>query len=99
WRRARRGARADRAARRRRRRTAPPGAVMTESEVVSKESHRGGWRLMGDVSRGSSRWIVLGVFMALGWTIGKIAIPLLALEAINRGIDPYNGGELLKLSL
>jgi ATP-binding cassette subfamily B protein len=54
---------------------------------------------MGDVSRGSSRWIVLGVFMALGWTIGKIAIPLLALEAIQQGIDPYDGAALLRLSL
>ena len=36
---------------------------------------------------------------ALGWTLAKIAIPLLALQAINDGIDPYDGAALAKWTL
>ena len=38
------------------------------------------------------RWIVLGIGASLGWTLAKIAIPLFALQAIDDGIDPYDGG-------
>ena len=57
---------------------------------------RGGWRLMREVALLEPRYILLGVSAALGWTLAKITIPLLALQAINDGIDPYNGAALAK---
>ena len=54
---------------------------------------------MREVASQSRRSIVLGVLAALGWTIAKITIPLLALQAVDRGIDPYDGGALLRWSL
>jgi ATP-binding cassette subfamily B protein len=60
---------------------------------------RGGWRLMREVGTAHPRWILLGVGAALGWTVAKIAIPLLALEAVERGIDPYDSGALVRWSI
>jgi ATP-binding cassette, subfamily B, bacterial len=69
--------------------------------VPSSERHarRGGWRLMREVGTANPRWIALGVGAAVGWTLAKIAIPLLALEAVEHGINPYDAGELLGWSL
>ncbi|MGH9032528.1 MAG: ABC transporter ATP-binding protein [Acidimicrobiia bacterium] len=60
---------------------------------------RGGWRLMREVGTAHPRWILLGVGAALGWTVAKITIPLLALEAVERGINPYDGGTLLRWAI
>jgi ATP-binding cassette subfamily B protein len=54
---------------------------------------------MRDVAAQSKGFIVLGVSSALGWTIAKISVPLLALQAIESGIDPYDRATLLKWSL
>jgi ATP-binding cassette subfamily B protein len=54
---------------------------------------------MREVASQSRRSIVLGVLAALGWTIAKITIPLLALQAVDHGIDPYDGGTLLQWSI
>jgi ATP-binding cassette subfamily B protein len=54
---------------------------------------------MREVSTSSPKWIVLGVGAALGWTVAKIAIPLFALEAIDHGVDPYDGAALARWSL
>jgi ATP-binding cassette subfamily B protein len=54
---------------------------------------------MRDVAAQSKGFIVLGVSSALGWTIAKITVPLLALRAIDHGIDPYDRGTLLRWSL
>jgi ATP-binding cassette, subfamily B, bacterial len=51
---------------------------------------------MREVAFVNPRWIVIGVAAALGWTLAKITIPLFALQAINDGIDPYNGAALAK---
>jgi ATP-binding cassette, subfamily B, bacterial len=53
---------------------------------------------MREVAFVNPRWIVIGVGSALGWTLAKIAIPLFALQAINDGIDPFNGAALAKWS-
>jgi ATP-binding cassette subfamily B protein len=69
--------------------------------AASAEHHvrRGGWRLMREVASQSRRSIVLGVLAALGWTIAKITIPLLALQAVDHGIDPYDRGALMRWSI
>jgi len=71
--------------------------------IVSPPEHtherRGGWRLMREVGGAHPRWILLGVGAALGWTVAKITIPLLALEAVERGIDPYDSGSLVRWSI
>ena len=53
---------------------------------------RGGWRLMREVAFASRRWLVIGIGSSLGWSLAKIAIPLCALQAVDEGIDPYDGG-------
>ncbi len=54
---------------------------------------------MREVGTAHPRWILLGVGAALGWTVAKITIPLLALEAVERGINPYDGGTLLRWAI
>jgi ATP-binding cassette subfamily B protein len=54
---------------------------------------------MREVGGAHPRWILLGVGAALGWTVAKITIPLLALEAVERGIDPYDSGSLVRWSI
>ena len=73
---------------------------MTASAATpERRVRRGGWHLMREVASKSPRFIVLGVSAALGWTVAKITVPLLALQAIERGIDPYDGSALLRWSL
>ena len=74
---------------------------MVTATAASAEHHvrRGGWRLMREVASQSRRSIVLGVLAALGWTIAKITIPLLALQAVDHGIDPYDRGALMRWSV
>lgn len=57
---------------------------------------RGGWRMMRRALRPSRSWIVVGVLSALGWTVAKVSVPLLAQRAIDGGIDPYDGDVLLR---
>jgi ATP-binding cassette subfamily B protein len=54
---------------------------------------------MREVGTAHPRWIALGISAALGWTIAKITIPLIALEAVERGIDPYDGTALLRWAI
>jgi ATP-binding cassette, subfamily B, bacterial len=63
--------------------------------VLSDELRRGGWRMMRGALRPSRRWITIGVLTALGWTVGKVTIPLLAQRAVDEGIDPLDGDALL----
>jgi ATP-binding cassette subfamily B protein len=56
---------------------------------------RGGWRMMREALRPSKGWIVIGVLSALGWTVAKVTIPLLAQRAVDEGIDPYDADALL----
>jgi ATP-binding cassette, subfamily B, bacterial len=54
---------------------------------------------MREVGTANPRWIVLGVGAALGWTLAKITVPLLVLEAVERGIDPYDGASLVRWAI
>ncbi len=54
---------------------------------------------MREVSTASRKWIVIGVGSSLVWTVAKIAIPLLALQAVEQGVDPYDGAALARWSL
>jgi ATP-binding cassette subfamily B protein len=54
---------------------------------------------MREVAFVSPRWVGVGIGASLGWTLAKIAIPLFALQAINDGIDPYDGAALAKWTL
>ena len=45
---------------------------------------------MREVAGANKRWTVIGVSASFFWTLAKIVIPLLALEAIDEGIDPYD---------
>ncbi|MGQ0826463.1 MAG: ABC transporter ATP-binding protein [Actinomycetota bacterium] len=74
---------------------------MSDERLGAMETHvrRGGWRLMREVAISSRRWLVLGISASLLWTLAKIAIPLFALQAIDDGIDPYDGATLAKWAL
>ncbi len=65
------------------------------SAVAQPELRKGGWRLMREAAARSPGWIAIGTIASLGWTVAKVAVPLLALRAIDDGIDPYDGGSLL----
>lgn len=46
-----------------------------------------GWRLLWTSIKSQRVGIVVGMLVALGWTLGRIAIPLLVQVGIDRGID------------
>jgi ATP-binding cassette subfamily B protein len=71
-------------------------AVIDPPPPTPPEVRREAWRLMREVAFASPRWIGIGVTVALGWTLAKIAIPLFALQAIDDGIDPFRIGPLLR---
>ena len=54
---------------------------------------------MREVAFTNKRWIVIGIGASLAWTLAKIAIPLFAMQAIDQGIDPYDGQALALWSL
>jgi len=66
---------------------------------VDRQARRGGRRLMREVARAEPRLMLLGIGSALGWTLAKICVPLLALRAVEQGIDPYDGAALARWSL
>jgi len=66
---------------------------------VDATVRRGGWRMMRRALRPSRGWIAVGVLTALGWTVAKVTIPLLAQRAVDEGIDPYDRDALLRWTL
>ena len=64
-----------------------------------QELRRAGWRLIRVELRAQRRWLLLGVFAGVIWTIAKIAIPLLAAGAIDNGIIPGDGTAIVGYSL
>ena len=60
---------------------------------------RHGWRLILDTLR--PHWLLGlgGVFSSLLWTLAKLSVPLLVAGAVNQGIIPNDGDEILKYSL
>jgi ATP-binding cassette, subfamily B, bacterial len=57
------------------------------------ESGRDKWRLLVDLLKRQRRGLMLGVFVGLLWTVGKVAVPQLTRMAIDRGIE--NGGSVV----
>jgi len=55
--------------------------------------------MMRRALRPSRGWIIAGVLSALGWTVAKVSIPLLAQRAIDGGVDPYDRDALLRWTL
>ena len=71
-----------------------PHDPATAPDAEARQSRRGGWKLMREVAGANKRWTVIGISASLFWTLAKIVIPLLALGAIDEGIDPYDGQAL-----
>jgi len=69
--------------------------AMSESDA----GRRAGWRLLRASLRAERRAMIKGSISGLIWTIAKVAVPLLALEAINRGVSSSQHGALLWWSL
>jgi len=46
-----------------------------------------GWRLLVDALRGQRRGLVLGMFVALGWTAARVSVPRLVQLGIDRSIQ------------
>lgn len=62
-----------------------------------EQSSRAGWLLLWSSIKEEWRFILVGQIVALGWSIGRIAIPLLVQLGIDRGIE--QGGSLWLWSL
>ena len=64
--------------------------------LAERERRRGTWRLMVHALRPSKRWIIAGIAASLAWAATKMAIPLLARDAVDHGLEPYRLGVLLR---
>ncbi len=64
-----------------------------------QESRRAGWRLLRASLRTQLRWLLAGVGSAIIWTACRITIPLCVAAAIDKGIIPGDGHEILIYSL
>lgn len=51
------------------------------------EAANAGWRLLWTSIKEERRWIVYGQLVALGWSLGRVAMPLLVQLGIDRGIE------------
>ena len=60
---------------------------------------RDGRHLLRDSLRIQWFWVLMGVVAALVWTLAKLAVPLLVAGAVDQGIVPNDGGEIVKFSL
>jgi len=68
------------------------------AEQASKpESARAGWQLLWASIKEERRFIIYGQIVALGWSIGRVAVPLLVQQGIDRGIE--QDGSLLLWTL
>ncbi len=57
------------------------------SVIEDPASARSGWALLWSCIKQERRFILIGQFVALGWSLGRIAMPLLVQLGIDRGID------------
>ncbi len=55
-----------------------------------------GARLIRSLLRRQWRGVAAGVLVGLAWTAAKVSVPLLVKNAIDRGIDPFDGAALLR---
>jgi ATP-binding cassette subfamily B protein len=58
-----------------------------------------GWRLLRSTLRAESRAVLLGTAFGLVWTTAKILVPIIAGEAVDKGIVQEQPGALLAWSL
>jgi ATP-binding cassette, subfamily B, bacterial len=66
---------------------------------VDERSRARGWRVLRSSLRAERRPVLLGVAFGLVWTVCKLLVPLLAGEAVDKGIVAGNSGALLGWSL
>jgi ATP-binding cassette subfamily B protein len=66
---------------------------------TDRSDRRAGWRLLASALRAERRAVALGVAAGLVWTVAKVSVPLLADEAVNRGIVHPHRGALLMWAL
>ncbi len=64
---------------------------------ISAAAAGSGWKLLWASIKEERRFIIVGQIVALGWSLGRIAMPLLVQLGIDRGIE--QGGSLLMWSL
>jgi len=55
--------------------------------IDENESTRAGWKLLWTSIKEERRFLMYGQIVALGWSIGRVAIPLLVQQGIDRGIE------------
>lgn len=68
-------------------------------ETSVRDGRKSGWHLLYKAVRPQRRGVVLGVFFGLLWTLGKVAVPKLTQQAIDKGIRPNDPGTLLRWCL
>jgi ATP-binding cassette subfamily B protein len=62
-----------------------------------RESARAGWKLLWTSIKEERRFIMYGQIVSVGWSIGRVAIPVLVQQGIDRGIE--KDGSLLVWTL
>ena len=67
------------------------------AEADDRETARAGWKLLWRSIKEERRFIMYGQIVAVGWSIGRVAIPLLVQQGIDRGIE--QDGSLLLWTL
>lgn len=63
------------------------------------KSGEGAWRMIGHSLRPSLPWVVFGSFNAIAMNGLRILIPLFVKQAVDRGMSPYDGGELTRWAI
>ncbi len=71
--------------------------AVENEQAQSQESSRAGWQLLRDSILQERTGIIAGVLVALIWTAGRVAVPLLVQVGIDRGIEKE--GSLLAWAL
>ncbi len=64
-----------------------------------RASRRAGWRLIASTIRPQQRWVWTGLVTSLGWTAAKVAVPLLAALAIDKGIIDHDNGVVVRVTI
>jgi ATP-binding cassette subfamily B protein len=64
-----------------------------------RQMRRNGWRVIAGALRPRWRTLLMGVVASFVWVSAKLAVPLLAAAAIDQGIVPGDGQEIVKYSL
>src|SRR5689334_9444471 len=68
-------------------------------ERSDKATARPGWRLIASVMAEQWGGLALGVAAGLSWTLGKIAVPMLVRQAIDRGLTSGSTAAPLRWAL